>query len=263
MKYLFIGDPHTMYEEFKQVVAYAVNNSFRLVCVGDYLDAYRTEEGDIERTKAERDQFKLLSLVRSLKRTGHIMIRGNHDISYLDRRMRCNGYQENIAPALKVKMEALKLPDYHIIKTTGGQDILVTHAGLSRKFVNQVWKGSLSGLEEKFEKAYDDFSNPLYRQGEFIKDDPNPRVTGRYVYSGPMWTRPKEFEPLEYYRQVFGHSSTGLNYNVEGIWVAEGKDSPKWRNINVDNFYMGARECLLYDDHKDEFSIITWEEITN
>ena len=203
MKYVFIGDIHGKVE----IVEKALMREGRKVFVGDFMDSYdRTAD----------DHKKCLELVFSaIKKDpeNHYFILGNHELSYMFPHMRCSGHTKwgaVIFDEFREEFKKLTLP-YLFIDPT----FLISHAGMSAYWFNQICKGDLSHLHEALENAVDDRADTwLYAIGQ--------ARGGREIQGGIFWCDFKhEFEPIKGLTQVFGHTrglkirNTGDNWCID------------------------------------------------
>ena len=274
MKYLFLGDIHTVYKMFRDAVDYGLKHDYHIVSVGDYVDSNKTDGSDIEKIRAKRNQIRCMDLARWLNDNGHDALIGNHELSYLWTEFRCSGYQEDQAFILKHKIKDANLKPFKFIYPKYGDPILVSHAGLSKKFIVQAWgmewldsMDDPEDLEMKMHQQCQSYNSPIYDWGHVDKSNPDPYSLPKVIIGGIYWCRPKEFDPLDNIRQVFGHTKTVIghySYNIKeaGIYNWEGrkKDLPTARNFNIDNIEYGLGELLTYDEESDRFGVVTKEE---
>jgi len=195
MKYLIIGDLHGQYEIVDKAASKAEENNYGLVFVGDYLDSFnRTVEDQI------RTLTTVLDLIESKKAIG---LFGNHEMSYLDERKRCSGY--NAATQAHIIHLESRMNDA-LISYIELEGFLITHAGVSDTFL----KGWGASLEDYLAKgAYDQVG--AARGG----------WPGRAI-GGLRWCDfNSEFTPIEGVKQVFGHTRGPLIREVDGNYCID------------------------------------------
>lgn len=271
-KYLCIGDIHTKYELFKSAIQYGYDNGFIIIAVGDYVDSHDTDSSDnIKQATAKRNQIKCLELARKLNEDGHHALLGNHEFHYVYEDHRYSGYQADMAPVLMHKIKDANLKPFKFIYPKHGDPILVTHAGISKKFVDQVWgldqdEVDVRKLELDLYQQAQSYSSAVYGYSDVVHTS-DPYDLGTRIHAGIIWNRPDAFEPIENARQVFGHSNTTWahfsgNSKVAGIYNFEGrkKDLPNARNFNIDNIEFGLGELLTYNEETDRFGVVTKDE---
>lgn len=270
MKYVFIGDIHTKYDIFKSAVDYGLDNGYTIIAVGDYVDSFDLDKTGIERTKALRGQMKSLDLADWLNNNGHYALIGNHELSYIWDDFRCSGYQKDQAMNLKHKIKTIDLEPFKFIYPEVGDPILVSHAGLNKKFIEQVWgldwlsnHDAIEELEMKMYEEVQSYNSAIYEWTHFDKSNPDPLSVGQKIYGGIFWNRPSDMETIDGLRQVFGHTKTiaghySGNTKVAGIYNFEGrkKNIPTARHFNIDNLEYGLGELLTYNEDTDRFDII-------
>lgn len=174
MKTLVIGDLHGQVE----IVSKALDTGLPLIFLGDYLDSY---------TREVVDQIDTLMLVIEAVKTGRAQaLLGNHEMSYLDRRMRCSGYR------LATQLHVDNIHDVmlkHLNIYIRDDEFLFTHAGVSQRLLtarSQTLKEYLDG-------------NEYFQVG---------RARGGSIgaVGGLYWCDWREFEPVPGIKQIVGHS---------------------------------------------------------
>ena len=175
---------------------------------------------------------------------------------------------------LKHKIKTIDLEPFKFIYPKMGDPILVSHAGLNKKFIEQVWglnwldgEDYIENLEMKMYEEVQSYKSPIYDYTDFDKSNPDPLTVGKKIYGGIFWNRPSDMETIDSLRQVFGHTKTVTghysgNIKVSGIYNFEGrkKQLPSSRNFNIDNLEYGLGELLTYNGKTDRFGIIEKDE---
>ena len=228
MQTAVIGDIHGRIE----VMIAALNKHDRVVFVGDYVDSF-------DRTKLDQ----ILCLTMALKEHNGdsiICLRGNHEESYLDPDARCSGWNNIMnMHIMPIQEEVRALPTH-----TWVGDILITHAGISKYFIEEV-------LVDKYLWSSDLETRELisrYLECTFHQEVGYARG-GTKSCGGLLWCDwGEEFTPIDGLRQILGHSayrpvmkdwSTGKMVHDKGVLV----DGENW---NID--------CL---DASNEYVVIT------
>lgn len=171
MKTLVVGDLHGQHE----IAQAALDTGYPVVFVGDYLDSF---------SRGPVDQVRTLQLVLDAVHAGAAQaIRGNHETSYINDE-RCSGWNP-VTAAHVMHLDTSALQDF-----IWCEDFLITHAGVSQKFLDM-----LDLTLEQFLDFPAQFETVGRRRG------------GIHPAGGPRWCHfPHEFEPVPGVSQVFGHS---------------------------------------------------------
>jgi hypothetical protein len=132
MRHVIIPDVHEKVSRFESILAHYDNDQTHFVILGDYFDSFTHDISDVRR---------LCQWVNSaaMQPEKYTLLLGNHDIQYLvSRRHMCTGYQADTAAtiAMMLSTEARRAFRYHYWI---GADILCSHAGLSRQWVDDAF----------------------------------------------------------------------------------------------------------------------------
>lgn len=195
MKTVIVGDLHGRYEIVEEVLTWDHN----IVFIGDYVDSY-------DRKPVE--QLRTLDLILEAVKTSDGKVQaliGNHEMGYMDPRMSCSRQSIEVQVELFSRNLSSLLPYLWL-----EDDILLTHAGISQKLLNNVDYNLMEYLVAGHFKQIG-----RYRGG-------SDAVGG--LYWCDWW---EEFEPVEGARQVVGHTAhrpidadpgivtKGENYNID------------------------------------------------
>jgi hypothetical protein len=223
MKYACLGDVHGDIKKFQDFVA-QFGGTHKLIAVGDFVDSRRFSIGD---------QMECLDLaIKRAKHYGDIMLRGNHEMAYLDDRHRCSGntreMREYINSPTVLNDIKLNFRDLHYIKQT---NTIVTHAGLHPFVLSTNTSQLVSELE---------YNIDTLKAAHYIGT-----ARGGFSLVGGIWWCDfwKEFRPIEGFNQVFGHTEWRPKDTEDGIVSMEGKNSVNYL-IATRN---GVREMLEID----------------
>lgn len=197
-KVVVVGDLHGQHEVVTKVLA---AEGYIVVFIGDYLDSF-------DRSVVEQLHTIHLVLGAINKEPERVFgLKGNHEISYLDRYMQCSGYSYELKHQLDHSVDMSPLLDYMWVG-----DYLITHAGVSERLLHDLD----TTLEDYLDKGN-------YNQIGRARGGPN-SVGGLYWCD---WWR--EFEPLDDVPQVVGHTNSrpfesdpgiimkGNSYNIDCI----------------------------------------------
>lgn len=184
MKYTFVGDIHGKV----QMVKKALDQEGHVVFVGDYMDSFeRSPEDHYECI------VRVIKAVREGKATALI---GNHELSYIHPWAECSGWKHQHNTIMKSVWPEMRelFKDFVVI-----EDILVTHAGLTR----QIWNNealTLDNYQEKLTEWCDKESGtPAQWIGHYRG--------GNQPVGGIYWCDfNAEFEPIPELPQIFGHT---------------------------------------------------------
>jgi hypothetical protein len=169
----------------------------QVIFLGDFMDSF---------TLSVEDQLRCVQdvLVAMEETNGRVRsILGNHEVSYLDMHNRCSGWNreaQNYFDLIKGGVED-KFETYIWV-----DDILITHAGLSQKFLDSTNYTVEAALEDEYYWNYVGFAR------------------GGYGNSGGIrWCDfNREFEPVEGLRQIFGHTGgRGIRKKGNDSWCID------------------------------------------
>ena len=236
MQTAVIGDIHGRIE----VMIAALNNHDRVVFVGDYVDSF-------DRTKLE--QIQCLNLALERHNGGSIVcLRGNHEESYLDPDARCSGWNHVMnTHIMSIKEEVRELPVY-----TWVDGILITHAGVSQHFLEEVLVGKYEYTDEGDLAIINHYLECYYHQ------EVGYARGGSKSCGGLLWCDwSEEFTPIAGLRQILGHSAyrpgmmdwaTGEMVHEKGVLV----DGENW---NIDCLGTSNEYVVITD------GVVTIEEL--
>ena len=231
MQTAVIGDIHGRIE----VMVAALAKHDRVVFVGDYVDSFN-------RTKLDQ----ILCLTLALKEHNGdsvICLRGNHEESYIDPDARCSGWNNIMnTHVMPLQEEVRALPTH-----TWVGDILITHAGISQYFIDEVLvdKYLYSSNLETAELLSKYLNCSFHQEVGYARG-------GTKSCGGLMWCDWfEEFAPVAGLRQIVGHSGyRPKDYSNPDAEYDKGvlQEGGNW---NVD--------CL---DHCNEYVLITDGKVT-
>ena len=194
MKTLIVGDIHGRLNIVKRALTF----SGRVVFVGDILDSF---------TESVEDQVECLKLIRAAcaeNPSKVVLLRGNHEASYLFPQSRCSGFNTQTYYILQrfglINWLRLRTNPYCLIYTSSSgltlsQPILITHAGITWDISEAPFV--LSDLIDTLSESFLDPSSWYYSVG---------RSRGGRGAGGPLWCDSSEFTPIDSVRQIFGHT---------------------------------------------------------
>ena len=206
MKYI-VGDIHGKLE----VVNFFMDNfsSKDLIFVGDILDSF---------DRSIEDQITCLQLIHKSEAT---LLMGNHELSYISHRHRCSGFKAGTDVYIHQNNWVRDLPKYIWVG-----DVLVSHAGLSRKWFGEK-SPSISEVQTFLENMSED---AMFAIGQ-----------GRGGWSpvgGLLWDDFREHVPINGLTQVFGHTrGNGIRVKKEGpsYCIDCLEDSDKIQFVAIEN----------------------------
>lgn len=180
MKTVVVGDLHGKYEIAQEVLDWDMPTVF----VGDYMDSYY---------RSNLDQFVTLDTVlRAVKERDDVVgLLGNHELSYLDPKMRCGGYEWH--KEIKLKADYGNVIEKLLLPYVWKEGFLISHAGVSQHL--------LTSLENKTLHQYLDEGD--YNQIGVARG-------GYDAIGGLFWCDWRhEFAPVEGVSQIVGHTRGG------------------------------------------------------
>lgn len=127
---------------YKNAISEAVESNIEIVCLGDYLDPYFGDEIHEEGVFAPLRE--LVQLKKSRPHMTHLLL-GNHDCSYF--------YSSRLCPSRYDRENALwyhgffrsnaQLFSLFYDTTVAGKRFLLSHAGITKRWLSAVGKGNL------------------------------------------------------------------------------------------------------------------------
>jgi hypothetical protein len=227
---LMVGDIHGDHELLTKTLKFAEKHNYHYLQVGDLLDSF-------EFSKA--DQLKCLEIAAEYNDEDRVtFLKGNHELSYLNPTLyKCSGYSKTKHSLFKPLLHKIRFKDYVLLDNK----VLVTHAGLSRTFLEENKEPENLNPAELVELLDRYLQNPyskIYAPGIMSG---GPEIVG-----GIFWCRPTTFRPIEGYTQVFGHTYTvKIHYHVPRDYY------------NIDTL-QHSKEILLFENG--DFRVITKSE---
>lgn len=224
MRTIVVGDIHGRLTLTNIFLGMASEDT-RVIFVGDFLDSYRLSPDD---------QVDSLCAVMDAIAAGKNVLacKGNHEISYLDPREICSGWnsvtQSLIDSIGKYRIENTLLD---CVWVEGEKPILISHAGVSAAH---------------FDKEPEDIT--VRDVEEWLLESPNVGAVG-YARGGYLpvggifwcdWWR--EFDPIPAIRQIVGHS----NYRPRG---EHGGVVTMGENYNIDCLGRANNEYVAIDEN--------------
>ena len=191
MSILICGDVHGKTEIMYSLYQLAVEPDItKIVFVGDFVDGYGTS---IE------DETECMNLALDLSERGlATLIYGNHELSYLNPRMRCSRYRLQMQYYFDANRPRI---EKEFVQYAYVEDFLVTHAGLSSNHLKDVGAQSVEDYLNNYTYHFLDIGvarGGLERSG------------------GIFWNDSKyEFSPIGGQKQVFGHTRTPLIVDMD------------------------------------------------
>lgn len=243
---LFVGDLHGNVKHHEKICNFADKNGYAITFVGDYVDSF---------SKSFKEQMDLLEQIKQNIKDDkpYSYLVGNHDLSYMHFKYQCSGFKpKHSEPFKKVFSNILpQLKFFEIFKLNNGENLFVSHAGLSKSFVDYIRLplDSMEEVEEFFNIDIDSlfkmYSKPFTAYCGYVRGGDEP-------YGGIFWNDYfREFKPIENLHQIMGHTAM----QKRGIAKIELNG---FMNFNIDNIEYGEQEILLVQN--DTFSIIYKEE---
>lgn len=194
MRVLVIPDIHGE-DHWKQFINLVIGENpsvDKAVFLGDYLDSYTIDNGDMLRNFAE-----LLKLKKE-NPDKVTLLYGNHEYSYVDKEYRCSGFRAELAFDLQKMLSESKgiLQNAYQI-----ENIVFTHAGIENSWFTAVFKGLTDC------NVADQLNNPCDRTQLSALHHVGWIRGGINHVGGIFWCDRRELtEPLKGYIQVVGHT---------------------------------------------------------
>lgn len=215
MKVLFVGDIHNHTKAIEGIERLDKEHNFdRIICMGDYVDDWGTDN---------HDSLKTLNKMFELKRKNpdkYTLLIGNHEVSYLG--FPCSGHHFELEDVMTQTLkENINLLNFHTTVELGDKKFVCSHSGFTNDYICQVIDayGEWEDVLDRFEK--DKIAHlPYLRYCSYYRG-------GRDTCSSFIWTDRREMlemslreKPIMNY-QVVGHSpvqsvcnTVGENYEI-------------------------------------------------
>ncbi len=218
MKTVLIGDIHG-HDTWKHIVNQE-QDADKFIFVGDYFDSF-TVPGLVQ-----CQNFQDIIEFKTTTDKSVILLIGNHDYHYFPEigENGCSGYQARMAPTIQHIIDTNR---EHLQMAYQFDDILVTHAGVSSEWlddvvvdwdvdsldatINDLFKFQPKKVEYRSFKYYDYENNQAQLAGGY----------GNETFQGPIWIRPRALMKANYdtlrtqIRQVVGHTGQ-TQIDIEG-----------------------------------------------
>ena len=189
MNTLIIGDLHGDAPLFQSILAQFPKHYY--VLLGDLVDSFTFGK------RLQRECVDIaLDLVRNERATYLI---GNHELSYLQFNKRCAGWNDEMQRLLLPVIEEMRavIKPFAYLEYHDQKPLLITHAGLTSPLVTHAHIYPIQ-LANKLTEWYQQLGSPFYYVSELRGGDD--------LVGGPLWCDVREFRPVDWLRQVFGHT---------------------------------------------------------
>jgi len=177
MKTVVIGDIHG--RSNWKIAIYKEEPIDRVIFIGDYFDSF-----DIPGVE-QIDNFKqIIQYKENNPQIEVILLIGNHDYHYYPEigYNNTSGYQSGIAPSITQVIDENR---HHLQMAYGFRDYLFTHAGVSPKFMDQVF-----GADDWSKESVVVDLNELFRYKPRAFEFNGTNPYGDNTYQTPIWIRP-------------------------------------------------------------------------
>lgn len=189
---------------------------WKIVFLGDYLDPYKHE--NIGKEQAIGNFKEILAFKKEHMDNVHLLL-GNHDCGYLDNEIcTCRHDWDNeawIRSQFESNIDLFDI-DWYVENSTGGADVLFSHAGIGKSWLRRLLKHC-----REDEKPWDALNAMLHdesrRKELFVLLKRVSFFRGGYVPGGSIvWADVKEYElgynqPLPDITQIIGHTQLELD----------------------------------------------------
>jgi len=216
MKTVLIGDIHG-HDSWKSIINQE-QDADRFVFVGDYFDSFGVP-GLIQ-----CQNFQDIIEFKTTTDKEVILLIGNHDLHYFPEigENGTSGYQARMAPTIQHLIDTNR---DHLQMAYQFDDILVTHAGVSSEWTNDIldkWK--VETLADQINELFKyQPAKVEYRQYKIINETQVMGASGYgdETFQGPLWIRPRSLMKVNYdtlrtqIRQVVGHTGQ-KEIDIEG-----------------------------------------------
>jgi hypothetical protein len=192
MKTITVGDIHGM-DSWKGIDP----DKFDLIVfIGDYVDSFTISDGPM------MINFHEIIGFRKANPNKVILLLGNHEMSYLDRKYRASGFRQAISDEVMLLLQG-NAQLFQIAYQY--KNYLWTHAGINQKFYDLKIHPHVSDADENLaatlERLYHDRYYPIFEPG------PERGGSSKNI-GGPLWLHKSRLisRPLKGYHQIVGHT---------------------------------------------------------
>lgn len=189
-----------------------------IVFLGDYLDPYPSE--DIGREEAWNNFLEIVDFKKSHMSNVHLLL-GNHDIAYIEPLLRCSRNDEmNRARIHEFFVKNMFLFDMAYETVSGGRRVLISHAGLNRKWLMK-YQWLFGGTEVTADALNYGLHDEAYQKSLLLVMSDVSRYRGGMDDAGSMvWADIHEFMDedclLPDTFQIVGHTQ-----QYEPLWIGK------------------------------------------
>ena len=248
MKYLFVGDIHNHKYIFEDIQKLDRKYLFdRIVCLGDYVDDWKTSNADSIAT------LNILLKLKQAQPDKYILLIGNHELSYLG--FPCSGHDYNLEEVLELELKSnIELFNLSYVAKCGETDYLCTHAGITLNY--------LKYLEDKTNITDSNVLDELEKN----KLASLPLLTvcssargGTHEFSSFVWCDLREHQYTSlingtiYPNQIVGHTPVNKIRLIDSIYYID------THSTMPNGDHIGNQSYLIWDE--DKFITICSNEI--
>lgn len=190
--YLIIPDIHEKYKKMMRILEKYESKVEKIIFLGDYFDSFGETFSEFENMVTFIDD--------KISKPNYIFLYGNHDLHYLynHRWLQCSGFEYEKKKYLEEyrKDFICKFKPIHV-----EDNFIFSHAGLCERFIHpQVGPSDLElYVTEKCIYALNSGHSDPILMPSYVRG-------GQQAVGGITWCDFSEFEPVEGYYQIFGHT---------------------------------------------------------
>jgi len=224
MKIIVIGDIHAK-TIWKQIVAKELDNSDKIIFIGDYFDDYNGTNA-----QHQINNFKQIVDFKKLYPEKFILLFGNHDFQYLKGiDDRYSGYQSGAAISIQ---EAIHKDLEYLQMCYLYDNVIFSHAG-----VTNTWCKNNNIKTIRSDIRFDEQINELfvYKPSSFkFISGKNFSYTGDDICQTPIWVRPTSLvrDCMEGFIQVVGHTQQREINKYQNIYLIDALNVGQYLSIN-------------------------------
>lgn len=213
MKALFVGDIHNHNYMFQDIETLDKKYNFdRIICMGDYVDDWNTDNHQSLET------LERIFTLKNLDREKYTFLVGNHELSYLG--YKCSGHMFELEDVMNLKLEEhIDDLDFYTTIQCGNYEYVCTHAGISNGFAKEFLGGNrykefLGNMNQYKKMNLYPLSKCSYLRG------------GRDEFSSFLWTDLREHRYFGYEEpivpnQIVGHTPVQTIIMQKGIYFID------------------------------------------
>ncbi len=192
MTYVIIPDVHEQHEQLRRILS-EMKGAGQFLFLGDLVDSFVPKQTET-----------MIVLIKELLETNALFCLGNHDLHYLysSRYLPCSGYTLRKREAIRQNPEMVREWKSRAKVFYELNDWVISHAGFHPTILKEMEEGYgfRTACDMALREADQIGGNPTLLQAGHIRG-------GFHPVGGPLWLDWRDFEPVENFNQIVGHTN--------------------------------------------------------